>query len=261
MQKTPRKRIQKVGAVGSWEEALREFLFFKQARHGVSQTTLGDYEGHAGRKAEPRIVDLPEDTLQRLLALPDQETFAGLRDYSLILTTLDTGIRPKEAFQLTVEDFDIKHLAVTVPAEVSKTRTARTLPILPLTAESLRKLIRVRPDFWDTSVPVFCTNEGTALNRHTWGDRMEMYSKHLGVHVRPYDLRHSFALMYLRNGGHAFGLQRTMGHTDMNMTKRYVNLTRQDLAKAHRTASPLNSLVSSSRKPGKTRLGKLNGLK
>ncbi|PWK06583.1 tyrosine-type recombinase/integrase [Tumebacillus permanentifrigoris] len=325
MQKTPKKRLQKVAAVvGSWEEVLREFLFFKQAQHRVGPTTLSDYEGHVRRyfkrfpqswqdptslsasvmeymsddvkpvtfnlrlgnlrgffqycvekgffdnnplegfkrrKADPRIVDVPEDTLQRLLDLPDQKTFVGLRDYTLILITLDTGIRPKEAFHLTVNDFDLRHLVVTVPAEVAKTRTARTLPILPLTAESLRKLIRARPDFWDnTDVPVFCTNEGTMLNRHTWGDRMEAYSKQLGVHIRPYDLRHSFALMYLRNGGHAFGLQRTMGHTDMNMTKRYVNLTGQDLAKAHQTASPLNSLVASPRK-GKTRMGKLNGLK
>ena len=50
------------------------------------------------QKAQGRVVDVPEDSLQKLLSLPDCTTFAGLRDYALILFTLDTGIRPKEAF-------------------------------------------------------------------------------------------------------------------------------------------------------------------
>jgi site-specific recombinase XerD len=50
--------------------------------------------------------------------------------------------------------------------------------------------------------------------------------------------------MFLRNGGNAFALQKMLGHEDMSMTRRYVNLTSQDLQDAHRSASPLNSLVA-----------------
>lgn len=57
--------------------------------------------------------------------------------------------------------------------------------------------------------------------------------------------RHSFALLYLRKGGNAFSLQNTLGHEDMSMTKRYVNLSGQDLKEIHKTASPLNSLLNS----------------
>lgn len=57
------------------------------------------------------------------------------------------------------------------------------------------------------------------------GDRLKMYSKTLKTSIRPYNLRHAFALQFLRNGGHTLALQRTLGHTDLTMTKRYVALT------------------------------------
>ena len=66
-----------------------------------------------------------------------------------------------------------------------------------------------------------------------------MYSKTLKTSIRPYDLRHAFALQFLRNGGHALALQRTLGHTDLTMTKRYVALTEADLRQQHTIASPL----------------------
>jgi site-specific recombinase XerD len=49
--------------------------------------------------------------------------------------------------------------------------------------------------------------------------------------------------MYLLNGGNIFALQRTMGHVDLNITKRYLALTREDLKAEHQKSSPINQLV------------------
>ena len=59
-------------------------------------------EGLRKRKDEGRVVSLDAATLQQLITLPCKTTFSGLRDYALILLTLDTGIRPKEAFSLLI---------------------------------------------------------------------------------------------------------------------------------------------------------------
>ena len=48
--------------------------------------------GFKRRKAEPRIVNIDVDILTRLIPLPKKGTFAGLRDFTLILLTLDTGV-------------------------------------------------------------------------------------------------------------------------------------------------------------------------
>jgi len=58
-----------------------------------------------------------------------------------------------------------------------------------------------------------------------------------------YDLRHAFALSYLRNGGNTLSLQRILGHTDLTMTKRYVAYTLGDIKEQHAHASPVNRLV------------------
>ena len=286
----------------TWEDALQEFMYWKQAQ-GLAEKTLDDYNCHVKRffsrypdtwqsdkmrksaleymankiapatynlrliylraffqwclryllinplhdfkrkKAPGRIVDIAEDNLRKLLTLPDLGTFAGLRDYALMIFTLDTGIRPGEAASLVMTDFDLMHLLVIVPRKSAKTRTERTLPILPVTAEAIRRLIKVRPAEWQKEIPVFCSSEGRAMSRYIWKDRMALYSHKLGVKIRPYDLRHAFAIIYLRNGGHAFGLQKTLGHTDIQMTRRYVNMTGQDLRESHIKASPLNTLI------------------
>lgn len=291
----------------TWEEALQEFIWFKQAQ-GIAPRTLKDYqdfvrqffqrypdldytrphdlkravyeymaqegikpatfnlrltylgaffswclgEGHiqenplAGikrRKAESRIVNHDLDTLTRLLEAPDKSTFAGLRDYALILLTLDTGIRPGEAFQLLPCHINLHSREVTVPAAVAKTRTSRTLPVSPVTIQAIHDLLKARHPAWGDSVPVFCTTEGTSLNRNSWRGRLELYSKKIGRHIRPYDLRHIFALQYLRNQGNALTLQRTLGHTDLSMTKRYVALTQEDLREQHAIASPVAQFI------------------
>lgn len=197
------------------------------------------------KKDEGRVCFIEEESFQKLLTLPDTSTYAGLRDYTLILLSLDTGIRPKEAFNLNISDFSFRTLNILIRPEIAKTRVGRTLPILSVTAQSVKKLISVRHPEWNDSTPVFCTCDGTYLNACTWGDRLEKYSKVLGVRVRPYDLRHGFALLYLRNGGHAFSLQRTMGHVSMAMTRKYVNLTETDMKEQHDLASPLKSLMQS----------------
>jgi site-specific recombinase XerD len=196
------------------------------------------------RKEASRARLIDEEILKKLLSLPNKKTFSGLRDYALILLMLDTGIRPKEALSILPSDLNLESYEVLIRPSNDKTRRGRTLPITPLTAQAIKKLLSVRPQDWSDDVPVFCNYEGSKMRRDGWAYRLRLYSKKLGVKIRPYDLRHSFALMFLRGGGHAFSLQRMLGHTDMTMTRRYVSLTQQDLREQHTSASPVYKLIT-----------------
>lgn len=195
------------------------------------------------KKAEPRIVNIDLDILRKLLTLPDKKTYTGLRDYTIMLLQLDTGIRPSEAFNLMMDDVDLDTLQVTIKAENAKTRKSRVLPISSITAKAIRKLITSRAEVWGNA-PLLCSCEGTAMNASIYWHRLNEYSKKLGYHISPYDLRHAFALNFLRNEGNVFALQRTLGHSDLSMTKRYIALTQEDLKIQHQKASPLNTLIS-----------------
>lgn len=200
-------------------------------------------DGLKRKKAEPRTVRVEQQTLKAILALPDQRTFVGARDYALLLLQLDTGIRPKEALSLLPSDVNIKSLEVRVRAESAKTRQERTVMISPITAKAIHKLLCARLDEWGDSVPVFCSYEGNRLLSNHWLKRLSGMGKKLGEDICPYDLRHTFAVEFLRNGGNSFALQRTMGHADIRMTQRYVAFTDEDLRTQHDKCSPVLQLL------------------
>ena len=220
---------------------LSGFLDWAVSEGLVSENPL---RGYKARRKEPRIVDIPDGILERLMELPDKRTYAGLRDRALMVLTLDTGIRPSEGHGLTVADFNFDAGSVTIPQELSKTHRSRTLYMVPETVRAIRALIRVRPAEWDdVTVPVFATESGGKLNKDSWGDRMEFYSSKLGTNVRAYDLRHAFAIRYLRNGGNCFMLQRLLGHTRPDQTMQYLHFVSNDLEMDHKKASPVQGLV------------------
>src|SRR5258706_183254 len=52
--------------------------------------------------------------------------------------------------------------------------------------------------------------------------------------------RHTFAVNYLRRGGSTFHLQKSLGHTSLEMSRRYANLTTEDLSAVHARISLLS---------------------
>jgi integrase/recombinase XerD len=55
--------------------------------------------------------------------------------------------------------------------------------------------------------------------------------------------RHTFAVNYLRCGGSVFHLQKVLGHSSLEMTRRYCNMITQDLQAVHERVSLLSRTV------------------
>ncbi len=66
-----------------------------------------------------------------------------------------------------------------------------------MVAKEIKKLLFLQPLEWrDTTV--FCGFEGRELSECGFAKRLREYSRQIGYKITPYDLRHSFALLYLR---------------------------------------------------------------
>jgi len=63
-----------------------------------------------------------------------------------------------------------------------------------------------------------------------------------GVRNSPHTLRHTFAKMYLMEGGDIFSLQKILGHSSLEMVKVYLNLTSSDVSQQHRRFSPMDNM-------------------
>jgi integrase/recombinase XerD len=91
---------------------------------------------------------------------------------------------------------------------------------------------------------VFATRDGRKLGRRNVLRDVKLVCKKLGVTIPArslHALRHSFAIHYLRQGGSVFHLQRALGHSTLEMTRIYANLSVKDLQDNHEQRSMLGS--------------------
>jgi len=258
----PRERT--LEFLGQYENAYtynQKFAYLKvfwdwTLSEGYFRGGIHPLHGLKKRKTQGRIVQLEEKDVAALLRTPNQKTYCGLRDYALMLLSLDCGIRPGEALQLLPDDFHPEKEELAVRAEVAKTRTPRTLPLSGPTLEVIQRILKVRPWDW-REAPIFCTETGEPWNVTSWSRRVKAYGKKCGLDITAYALRHTAALLMLRHGMDAFSLQRIMGHSTMDMTRHYINLTSEDTRRAHGQAGVVLALVEEEpdrKKPKKKRL-------
>lgn len=184
--------------------------------------------------------------IQTFLKCLDKHNYTELRDHTIVLLMLDTGIRTSEIMGLKNSDYDIDGQCITIRAEVAKTRKGRTLFLSGMTNTALKKFLKVKPKEWQDWL--FPTRDGIQLQSNVLARNFRKYCERSGVKFTPYQLRHSFATFYLQNGGDLFTLQRQMGHADLQMTRRYTEVSDEQVYKSHSAYSPIGMLQSTSRK-------------
>ncbi|MFC2069362.1 tyrosine-type recombinase/integrase [Chloroflexota bacterium] len=73
---------------------------------------------------------------------------------------------------------------------------------------------------------------------------MRNLGKRFDISLSPHKLRHSFTISFLRNGANQFKLQIALGHTTLEMYRRYTQaLGFKDVFKKHILASPVNRMI------------------
>ncbi|WP_416293057.1 tyrosine-type recombinase/integrase [Paenibacillus illinoisensis] len=199
------------------------------------------------RQEEDTVAPLTEDELRRFMKGPDQRQWAQWRDYVIIVTILDTGMRLGEICELEKSDLDLPRKQITLPASKTKSRKSRVLPLSTETARLLKQLVTETAREFDTTF-VFTTNYGEQLSEKTVQKAFDKYAERakIGRSVSPHVLRHNFATMAAENGMPLFHLQKLMGHADIKTTRKYVQLSEESLIVEHRKYSPISRIMKRS---------------
>jgi integrase/recombinase XerD len=102
---------------------------------------------------------------------------------------------------------------------------------------------------------VFFNADGYPITHGTVEKMFQRIRKVAGVaKFHPHACRHTFSVRYLMNGGDAFSLQRILGHTSLEMTRKYVNLASGDVKEKHRRFSPMDNLNFQVSKRGRPKI-------
>jgi integrase/recombinase XerD len=163
--------------------------------------------------------------------------FYPRRLHLIVLMLLDTGCRISEALGVRVQDCDLDNLLLTVTGKGQKSRK------VPFSFEFRKVLVRYAGEFSEhPQMLLFRTRDGRKLGRRTVLRDVKLLCARLGFDAPERTLhafRHTFATNYLRKGGSVFHLQKVLGHSSLEMTRRYASLMTEDLQAVHEKVSLL----------------------
>lgn len=185
------------------------------------------------------IAFLTRPEVDALLAVPKQATFAGRRDYALLLVAVQTGLRVSELIGLRCADVMLDGAAYVQCR--GKGRKERCTPLRKEAAAVLRHWLRERKGQPKDALfpnarggPLSRDGVEYLLGRHTAAAARRCPSL-AGKRVTPHVLRHTAAMNLLQAGVDRSVIALWLGHETLNTVQAYLHanlkLKEQALAK------------------------------
>jgi len=160
----------------------------------------------------------------------------------MITVMLDTGIRSNELITIQVKDVHLEDGYMKVMGKGQKER------IVPFGSASKKSLLKYFYHFRPNAVHdgignFFLSLEGYPLTYNALRLMMPRLAVRSGVErLHAHLLRHTFAVNDRVNGGDVFTLQQILGHTTLDMVRRYVNLANAQVMIQHKRFSPVDTM-------------------
>ena len=204
--------------------AIRKFFAFLEENSILASNPAQTVKGAKREEKEPTI--LYKEQYKALL----YEASENIRDYAIIQTFLQTGIRLSELANLRVDEVDIEHRLLTV--RQGKGKKDRLIPLVDDAVKALRNYRRYR----NTQLIVddeifFLAKNGTSLNVSTVKYTIAKYVKKAGIRKKAsvHTLRHTFGAHKADKNMSLATLQELMGHKKKETTLKYIHLAKTNL--------------------------------
>jgi len=185
---------------------------------------------------------LPGISPEHVQALIDACTHGelGERDKAIIYMLYDTGIRKSELVHLDFGDVDLRTGAVQIRS--GKGNKNRVVFMGNRARRELIRYLRYRGELVAIS-PLWTTQTGERLTASGLRQIIRRRAEAANIPCPGlHDFRRAYAVQSLRNQIDLATLAKSMGHTTLEMTRRYLDLVDDDLRKAHERTSPADNL-------------------
>lgn len=200
------------------------------------------------KDADDEVPGLTDAEIDLLLSSYDVSQFAEWRDKILILLMLDTGLRPGEACELTIDRVDFDLYTLYVPSQIAKNRRNREVPMSREVAKLLEELYEESLQYFGETEFIFNNAYGDPYTADAFRKRLNRRKKKLGMEkLSPNMFRHTFCRKYLLNGGDIFTLQKIVDHKDIATTRKYVQMGMDDVQAQHNKYSPAKRILKRKR--------------
>ena len=204
--------------------AIRKFFTFLEENAILAANPAHTVKGARREEKEPNI--LYKEQYKALL----YEASDNIRDYAIIQTFLQTGIRLSELVNLHVDDVDIEHRILTV--RQGKGKKDRQIPLVDDVIKALRNYLRYRnTELILDDDTFFLAKNGTSLAVSTVKYLVAKYVKKAGIRkkVSVHTLRHTFGAHKADKHMSLATLQEIMGHKKKETTLKYIHLAKTNL--------------------------------
>jgi len=191
-------------------------------------------------RAEKKVVKALDSkgVNQLISSLPD--TFDGVRNKAIILILVDCGLRLGELLNIKMADINMEQQLIRVDGKTGE----RVVRYGKTTWEALKKYLKLRAKVNGHNDYLWLTRRGITLKDSSVETLFIKLRQRTGIYVHPHLLRHTFATMWLKNGGDSLMLQRLLGHTTLMMTNRYCQAVGSyDAVEAHKRYSPVDVMT------------------
>jgi len=204
--------------------ALKAFFRYLRATGLLSADPLENLEAPRVQKTPPHA--LTPEQIAGLFQQIDLELPGGRRDFAMFHLLYATGMRVSELVSLNLDDLDLVQATVVCPGRRGRSRRERTLSLSELVVEATRYYLKnVRPSLimrHPDEQALFLNHHGERLTRQGFWLIIKGYARQAGItDITPHRLRHSFAVLMLREGVELRSVQEMLGHAHISTTQIY----------------------------------------
>lgn len=193
-------------------------------------------------KGKPKVITpYTTEEIKKMLAVCDYDyahnaKFLASRNRAIILVLLDTGVRLSELVSMKLSDIDSETGYIKVLGKGNKERVVR---VGKTSQKALWRYLVYHPQ--NGRQELWLSEEGKPLRSTGIQSLIKRLKQRVGINGNGsiHRFRHTFALNFLRADKNVFNLQYLLGHSDLDMVRRYTAaLGMEDALKAHEKASP-----------------------